>query len=460
MSQLRQFTLDLLSKPAKYASLDALLYARPDIAAGIPAFKHQLPINQNQREVRSQRYSIPRPGYPFVPKDKYYTFLRELYPLAGTKVHHNRLYSAFIALPKPQPLHVSAHHFEDLMDRFMSVEGAHGRTAGSQSFARILTAMQKAGFPVSTKEFNTFLFLKHYDEKNVVNIKRDWMSFGRVLRDTSSMNIFLRYAVKFDDYTFFKDILDFMKKEGIKLDRMSYDCVLRYLGGNVDQDDAVDLLYGILRDGIVFDISIINTVLQSMARADDIEGIEEVVSAIVKLKAPPRPMADATSRRENSSLMMYIDSLKIQKDCSLLFAPAPTLETFKPLITHYLSRESFQPYKLISMFETMVRYNVRLTAKQLKIALRSFREHNMDVHGQLRLINVFIHDNRLRLDSKLYSELLAMCQKSARFGDETVNDIEESWQSEMTMPYWKRRDVGSDMDALALHSVGRLMAVL
>lgn len=336
-------------------------------------------------------------------------------------VRHSSLYGAYARLPTPPALHVHARHFEDFMASFVSGQGLQRSMIGDL-LERISNGVRKVGLELSTKEMNSLMYLKNYDESNILTIKRQWYEFAS--EETSTCNIFLKYASTHRNYAFVKDILNHMTDRGVKMDRMSYDIVLGFLGKMGLEDDARDMLKGVLTDGIVLDISLLNTV-QGILVDTDVE-MAEKIAALLVAKADLSPQWGAHKRRHYTHQLQYLDTLSLQTLGATLFIPSPTFETFAPLLHHYASLRQLVPGKVIGLLTQMQHCNIAVPLTMAKSLVNCLKNHPGVERAQLCQILSLIEQNTIRLDRTLMKSLVSLIQHPS-YDRDAVLDLEKGW---------------------------------
>lgn len=445
---LGDFITQWLSHPVSFRSFKQLVSGRqPQIARFIGAS----PINVQHAHLRQLRLQVPRNHcIPHV----YFKFLRELYPLDGV-LRHKALYGAYTHLPSPQPLYVQPHHFEHLLECFTGAQGVNRSQVGDL-FRRISNGVKNCGMELSHKEQNAMLYLCNYDERNIVNIKRQWSELleddNDRLMDISTANIFLRYAAKHENYLFLKEILDLLNDRGLRLDRMSYDIVLGFMGKSGMVEEATSLLKSILSDGIVFDVSMMNTVIDTLVELEDLDAAEQVVQISMDTSVRSKEWENF-KRRQYTYKLQYLDSLKLQTLEAPLFIPSPTFETFSPLIRHCASLTQFTPYKLIGYLECMHECCIPIPLHLSKHIVQCLTHHNSIDVDQMRHILSLLQRGTERLDHQLIQSVLSLFQNPV-FDRLVALDLERGWKT--TSDGSMRPNL--DVEELSRHTLQRVVA--
>jgi pentatricopeptide repeat protein len=439
--------LKWLARPTKYTSFKELLQPHRE---NIPQFVASLPLNAEHEVLKQFRLQTPRSKG--CPQKDYYDFLRQLYPINGP-VNHGLMYSAYTKLPKPQPLYIDAHHFEDFLATFISAQG-HERAKIGSTFNSVANAVRNCGMELSLKERNVLLYLKNYSKNNIVHIKKQWYNILQDdFIDVSTANIYLKFATRHGNYGFLKDILNDMAECDIKMDRISYDIVLNFLGKLNMPDDASELLVSILHDGIVLDISILNTMIEILVNSGEIDTADEIIKLLMARSALTGPQ-NAHQRREYLHQLQYLDSLKVQTSKSPLFIPSPIFETFAPSIRHYASIRQLTPYKVLEYLNYMDQLGITIPLEMAKDIVLSLRNHPSIHCSELKNILVALQKGTPKLDYELIQSLVKLAQ-SPSFDRETAIDLEQGWNSVNTRA---RRSI--DLEDLSRHSVRRIATAI
>lgn len=442
------FVLQWLSQPVRYKSFKDLLKQHN---AEVPRFVNSQPINRQHESVRKLRLMVPR---KHCVAHIYYPFLRELYPLDGV-IRHNTLYGAYSKLPTPQPLYVQPHHWERLMSSFTSAQGVNRSQIGDL-FQRIVNGMNKCDLELSTKELNSLIFLTNYDEHGLTKLRKRWASFKDKELDISTANIFLRYASSHCDYDFCKEILDRISGDGIKMDRMSYDIVLGILGKTGLLNDTTSLLKEALSKGMVFDISMMNTVVSVLVSNERLDDAERIVEILMQRASLTTPQYDQHKRRWYTHQVQYLDSLHLQKMDAPLYIPSPTVETFSPLLRYYASIRHLTPTKVVQYLQFMDACGCSIPLNLSKDIVTSLANHlTVLAPDDLRRILELIQRKTSTFDNALMTSMLSLIQHPM-FDSKTVQDLETNWK--LAMSHSVKPNV--DVELLTQHSVRRMTGAL
>jgi hypothetical protein len=419
MSSLAQYLLRLVSARPQHTSLPALQRAHRFQALHRAATQRS-PVLNNQRLCVKQRELIPRSQ---APKSQYFRFLRCLYP-DTEYVHFRSLFEAYKELPYPQPLHINNQHLEHLISQFMKASAGDSMRQISKWFHVLLSDLKESGMDVSWKEENSALFLKLNHLSNPRALRHEYhrvvrkrLSDGEKL-DISTMNMFLKYAVKDDSqYGLMSIINEDLVKYKIKPNRISFELLMRFCVAKNDQDGLLETLKIMVEQGLTVDIAIINICLKSLILNNEIEMSQTIISKLESnLKGSNRRVISLSSKHEKRTyidILNTLDTLKLQTNEFLLFPITPIYETYHPLISYYLELKNFQPSTMISLLTNLSSHNITIpnfVFLQIFKVLKSHKLSNSNFEDFLKIYKWQV-GNFVRYDHTMFDLILSSHMK-------------------------------------------------
>lgn len=461
MSYLGSRLLELLQRPVKFNSFQQLCH-QLNVSKKLPIFQKSSPVFQNQRGIRKIRMSIPRElSYN---KTLYAAFLRKLYPLEQHTVHKD-LYAAYCALPSPQPLHIEPQHFEHLLCQFVDSGGFH-RGINTNYLANIMTDMFQCGMKASLREVNNYLYLKNYNNNDALPLaERDYEYVLKVSEfHISTANIFLKFAIQTRNVEFISRILNDIAERNLKFDRMTYQMLISYSCDIGDTERSNALFENYLDSGHVLDISIVNTIIKSLVSNGELSKANEIVEVLfknAKQLGSRQDNSNAThSRRQNVQELNFIDSLKLQKQDSLLFVPTPTFNSFSPLLYNYCSFRHFDALKIFKYLEEMNDLNIEIPNSMYIHIFKSFQEQDVKDLDYLKFtLNFLINEKNVKYNDELFESILESFLKHSGYRNKLVNGIENQW-SQLKMNLIKGgsfKKGRSQVEEFSIDAINKLM---
>ncbi|KAH3667907.1 hypothetical protein WICMUC_005185 [Wickerhamomyces mucosus] len=327
----------------------------------------------------------------------------ELFPLYTELYPYNRSPIDFIKFyQKLEASNISidqlpSRMFEDLMEGLLSSSG-NQRNKNYPVFRKIFNEMSEFQIPISLKEINSLVYLENYSSKatllklsNKVFVemknRRLEKQFSMITslcttHDISTYNIFLKYAILFNNDELVNSILMEINTKMLQYDRISYELLLQYFGCNgKDLDKSFEILKLTLEDNIKLDIGFINLIIKILVHNNQIQDSIRILNLIftryekifedgnIDIK-----INTAHLRRISLEYWMFFDSLKLQQD-SILIELVPNYNTISPILNYYSSLENFQLNELIKILKIMNHFKIDMTHDMYVNILSNFKQY-------------------------------------------------------------------------------------